>query len=354
MCRALLVGALGFIVAGFAAHNVWGAEAVSADFDFGMGMSYDPEAMTATWNFLENAEEGNNSPITQGDFTLTPTVVGRVFSAAGPFFADRELSGADFAGGVGGFIRDPNSPIEFTVTLTASYGGSTPVDVDPFDPGYQLTLELTQLSVYGLRDSNPGYPHNAPTTMAWEETTPGHGQASPAINLIEVFSGEALGNAANYTQLVWDVPDYAVPLGSANESMTRTFQIVSPPEVINDWREIDGLEIKGRVILTYNSTAPTEDADFDNDEDVDGNDFLIWQRGVGGANGTSNADGNANGDANVDGDDLSIWEAEFGTPQSIGITAPVPEPAGLALLGSALAATVTLVRRQRRRVNGTA
>jgi hypothetical protein len=54
-----------------------------------------------------------------------------------------------------------------------------------------------------------------------------------------------------------------------------------------------------------------EDADFDDDNDVDGFDFLTWQRGL--AAGTSHAEGDANGDGTVDSDDLAIWEDQYGT-----------------------------------------
>lgn len=54
-------------------------------------------------------------------------------------------------------------------------------------------------------------------------------------------------------------------------------------------------------------------ADFDDDEDVDGDDFLLWQRGLGSLAipPGSGADGNANG--LVDAGDLVVWRATFGT-----------------------------------------
>ena len=54
-------------------------------------------------------------------------------------------------------------------------------------------------------------------------------------------------------------------------------------------------------------------ADFDQDEDVDGFDFLAWQRNLGRTGGATQAQGNANGDAAVTSGDLHMWKNEFGT-----------------------------------------
>lgn len=52
------------------------------------------------------------------------------------------------------------------------------------------------------------------------------------------------------------------------------------------------------------STALPPDADFDDNAFVDGNDFLLWQRGA----------GDADGDTDSDGDDLQMWADAFGQP----------------------------------------
>jgi hypothetical protein len=52
--------------------------------------------------------------------------------------------------------------------------------------------------------------------------------------------------------------------------------------------------------------------DFDDDDDVDGSDFLAWQRGLGMSSGASRADGDADGDQDVDADDLGMWRTHFG------------------------------------------
>ncbi|MBA3484221.1 MAG: right-handed parallel beta-helix repeat-containing protein, partial [Pirellulales bacterium] len=56
--------------------------------------------------------------------------------------------------------------------------------------------------------------------------------------------------------------------------------------------------------------APVDSADFDGDDDVDGADFLTWQRGLGGP--ATPANGNATNDGAVDGADLAVWAIQFG------------------------------------------
>ena len=71
----------------------------------------------------------------------------------------------------------------------------------------------------------------------------------------------------------------------------------------------------------------TDPGDFDGDGNVDGNDFLTWQRG---AHSTS---------------DLNDWKANFGGGGSLSASTSVPEPSSLLLLLLAVGATLTTVRR---------
>jgi hypothetical protein len=89
--------------------------------------------------------------------------------------------------------------------------------------------------------------------------------------------------------------------------------------------------------------------DLDSDKDVDGGDFLLWQRGVGRAGASLKlTDGDANGDLAVNTADLDILKQNFGrqygaAPSQIGAAMAVPEPSslaagliGLASVGAAL------------------
>jgi hypothetical protein len=59
------------------------------------------------------------------------------------------------------------------------------------------------------------------------------------------------------------------------------------------------------------------DGDYDGDEDVDGNDYLVWQRGE-----SPNS---------LDPADLATWQANFGLPAAGPAFSAVPEPACLLL-----------------------
>ena len=81
-------------------------------------------------------------------------------------------------------------------------------------------------------------------------------------------------------------------------------------------------------------TGGASNADYDDDTDVDGNDFLLWQRQLGATvpNGTG-ADGSGNG--LVDAADLALWRTQFGTTPATSAVAAVPEPATMWLLAFA-------------------
>jgi CSLREA domain-containing protein len=60
----------------------------------------------------------------------------------------------------------------------------------------------------------------------------------------------------------------------------------------------------------------TLNGDVDGDGDVDGRDFLAWQRGVGRTQATRD-DGDVTGNGAVDGNDLAVWQETYGEEQEI-------------------------------------
>jgi hypothetical protein len=103
-------------------------------------------------------------------------------------------------------------------------------------------------------------------------------------------------------------------------------------------------------------------ADFEPDGDVDGRDFLTWQRGFGKPSGALSTEGDADGDGDIDVGDYDVWATEFGGPGGPGKlvtgfihyapTGPIvaiPEPAAVILAGLGLA-PLGIYRRRKQRV----
>jgi beta-glucanase (GH16 family) len=94
-------------------------------------------------------------------------------------------------------------------------------------------------------------------------------------------------------------------------------------------------------------TPPAESADFDSDGDVDGADFLTWQRGAGTTVGAVRVNGNANAgfDGDVDEGDLEVWRVQFGSAAATN----VPEPGAWMLVAASAAGLFGYAGRSRRR-----
>ena len=74
------------------------------------------------------------------------------------------------------------------------------------------------------------------------------------------------------------------------------------------------------------------EADFDEDGDVDGDDLMLWKRGLGITSYATHRQGDADADGDVDVGDLLMWQRQFdgtaGAPSSVS----VPEPASMLLV----------------------
>lgn len=126
-------------------------------------------------------------------------------------------------------------------------------------------------------------------------------------------------------------------------SYGATSVIPTAGAITRDWGVPAGNDTLNYSALVSAAFAPaesTDSADFDGDLDVDGADFLMWQRGF-----ETNGDGDADGDGDSDIDDLTIWELQFGsTINPLGAASGVPEPTSW-ILG---AIGLTVLGRQRR------
>jgi hypothetical protein len=87
----------------------------------------------------------------------------------------------------------------------------------------------------------------------------------------------------------------------------------------------------GGLVWQFTVVTPVLEADFDEDGDVDGDDFLLWQSRFPLASGAVKGDGDYDNDGDVDGDDFLGWQAEFPSPGSGVGSSAVPEPAAILL-----------------------
>lgn len=124
------------------------------------------------------------------------------------------------------------------------------------------------------------------------------------------------------------------------------------------WSSLPYLSWQQLVIGDPLATVRLLSGDADGDHDVDGADFLLWQRHYGTIAGADVSQGDFDGDGDVDGADLFIWQTYFGTDFSqpvivtggdggdnTGLPPIIPEPTTAVLC---LAGFAAVLRRRRR------
>jgi hypothetical protein len=94
-----------------------------------------------------------------------------------------------------------------------------------------------------------------------------------------------------------------------------------------------GQNIVYNGVVRFRTAAP---GNYDGDSDVDGNDFLVWQRTLG-ATVTSGAGADGDGNGVIGAGDLVEWRVNYGQfPAATAAASAIPEPSGAALVGCLL------------------
>jgi hypothetical protein len=130
-----------------------------------------------------------------------------------------------------------------------------------------------------------------------------------------------------------------------NVQAIRVLSSVNLPQIGSGGAPIGDAILATLGVDNITAAGATNDADFNNDSQVDGADFLIWQRGLG--VGTSNAQGDANSDSAVTSTDLTVWKSKFGGSAVVAV-APVPEPGSGVLIATLASVAYGRFRRRTR------
>ena len=174
------------------------------------------------------------------------------------------------------------------------------------------------------------------------------GTSSPGIS--NGVNGNIVGNGSGG---VIPITDILEPVLSDAGGTTLIHRLVVGSPAINagnnaevivgvttDQRGTGFARIVGGIvdIGAFESQTLVPSADFDTDGDVDGADFLAWQRGFGTASPTP-SEGDADFDADVDATDLGIWQTNFGsgTPLLAAATSGPSPAASAELIDAAIA-----------------
>jgi hypothetical protein len=151
------------------------------------------------------------------------------------------------------------------------------------------------------------------------------------------LAGQA-GEGGNVTLYATTTDNKLVSIADTLSAVTapgNTFSILATAPTNTAFRGVE---------FVPGGASPTLNADFDGVGGVNGNDFLIWQQGLG--SGTTLAQGDANGSNSVDGADLQVWRDQFPQSMTVASVGAVPEPGSLALAGAALAGVLGVARRR--------
>ncbi len=261
------------------------------------------------------------------------------------------------------YFSDLETPNNYTqinlknlaVTVT---GSSTVIDIADFESGIDpsVSLSATTFEIQGALgfDSNSG----GDGINYWDVFDNGDG-INGFVDLHMSFGPEdwsGLGGlrintsnelstpvqifirdvSAGYTQ-PWDIPtgDQWISLSGIDPANRDQIDDLIIRVQENFFSDLVSPGNKIRVHLKHieatfvDPNPPLPSADFDTDGDVDGFDFLAWQRGFATPS-AAKLDGDADNDLDVDNQDLIIWQSQFGTSAAIaaaGTSAPQSEPA---------------------------
>jgi uncharacterized lipoprotein YddW (UPF0748 family) len=249
---------------------------------------------------------------------------------------------------------------EFTVQMyrdtLSAFNSIVNAQVNPFKPN-----DLDKL-VFGLRINGSGTTTPYADLQGMIERSRTEGAAGHSLwysngvrdlydaELTAFYNVAGLGQAQNPNFAADHRPASVVgtSVGSSNWSVevpaSGRYRVVA--KIGSYWTEYNVAELAAGLtqfnvpsatqveLLVDRRTATSFLGDFNSDFAVDGQDFLLWQRGYGLTTGATSLQGDANADGKVDLSDLRRWQQNFGWFQNPAASAAmaIPEPSSLCLL----------------------
>jgi len=196
-------------------------------------------------------------------------------------------------------------------------------------------------------------------TLAWDRLVNFANDTAPVgkFNLGDTFEEYTDGLGPPADSVIDDLDVYLLPKFAATfgEAIALSFTDVGTvehlffqiPETgeyefwIHQW-DAEAGTLQDYAVAWWAASPPTpaSQGDYNGNGQVDPSDYNIWKSNFG----TANAAADGNGDGIVNAADYTIWRDHLGQMVGSGSAASVPEPAGMALVASALFGTVGLAR----------
>ncbi len=267
--------------------------------------------------------------------TVTNNIAGGLNTALTPGFSYRGGGGISIRGPVVIGTGGPTEILEVTLDHSIISGNSHVCDLHN-ECSYRWTYESPDVGVVTEIDAPPTpVLLKANYTIVGTDLGPIAGGTDPSGQLVYKVHLDGTGNQVNVNPLLGPLADnggYLLPDGT--HVLTHALRNGSPAIDAGDMNAVAGMggvphfDQRGPGFTRVFEWSPggikidigayerqqvdpaVFDADFEHDGDVDGNDFLIWQRNFG--VGMGHAEGDADFDLDVDGDDLAIWRDQYG------------------------------------------
>ncbi len=228
-------------------------------------------------------------------------------------------------------------------------GGPRRVKTDPLGTTPSPINTIPAANGLQFVDTDNGGTPDAPVTpgsgawTTWEFDVDASGNVT--ITAKEGISGKFLD--APYADTVQTEYNPFGPPGVGNMKVENLKQIW----VTGGQNDVEDLGKLGSILgthgvlvdnITFDGASNFSPADFDTDNDVDGDDLVIWQAAYG-----SGAGGDTDSDSDSDGADFLTWQQEHTGPGVVAGASSVPEPTTALLLLSGVVAMTGLANRRR-------